>query len=122
MIYDGEYTLTNPITGQHRTFKIRTVQNGNLKGRRVISLLTGPDNTSDYEGFAFLSDDSEAFSVWRRFQGTAYELYAKTLLNHLTGRDNRCVVQESRRCFKCGRLLTHPDSISLGIGPECASK
>ena len=26
------------------------------------------------------------------------------------------------RCRRCGRTLTDPDSVSRGIGPDCASK
>lgn len=26
------------------------------------------------------------------------------------------------RCMRCGRVLTHPESIQAGIGPECATQ
>ena len=29
---------------------------------------------------------------------------------------------ESERCFVCGRRLTDPESMALGIGPDCAAK
>lgn len=29
---------------------------------------------------------------------------------------------ETTRCFACGRRLTDPESIALGIGPDCASQ
>jgi hypothetical protein len=29
---------------------------------------------------------------------------------------------EQTRCFRCGRMLTDPESIALGIGPDCAGK
>jgi hypothetical protein len=28
----------------------------------------------------------------------------------------------SRCCYRCNRLLTHPKSIEIGIGPVCAEK
>jgi hypothetical protein len=30
------------------------------------------------------------------------------------------VVRHENHCGRCGRTLTHPESIDLGIGPECA--
>lgn len=31
-------------------------------------------------------------------------------------------LHEERRCKECGRELTDPDSIGLGIGPECRKR
>ena len=53
VIPNGEITLTNRETGEHRTFRIRTNKEDArfAPGERVIALLTGPDNTTSYTGF-----------------------------------------------------------------------
>lgn len=32
------------------------------------------------------------------------------------------IVRHEGRCCRCGRTLTHPESIDTGIGPECRAK
>lgn len=34
----------------------------------------------------------------------------------------RCELWHEGRCGRCGRALTHPESIASGIGPECKAK
>ena len=124
MIFNGTYTITSP-NGDHRTLRVRTKRNGPLKGKRVLELLHGPDNTSDYLGIAFVED--EDVKVWRKQRGTMNEKIARMFLVMAVTEDNtpkrigyelRC----SKRCMRCNRLLTHPDSLDTGIGPECATK
>jgi hypothetical protein len=115
--HNGTFTVKNPKTGNHRTFQVRTAKGGKLKGKRIISLLIGPDNTADYLGIGFATD--QGAKVWNRYSGTTYE---KTLevLNHLE-RLNLEVHFETC-CRRCNRPLTTPESITSGIGPECAKK
>lgn len=35
---------------------------------------------------------------------------------------DQLTIRHEGRCGRCGRTLTHPESIDLGIGPECAGK
>lgn len=62
---NGTFTLENGT--HHLTFKIATdlSKNGILKGQRIVSLMTGTDNESDYTGFGVLSDDSQFFYPWK---------------------------------------------------------
>ena len=69
-ILNGTFTMTNRESGEHRTFQIRT-QPDDAKfapGKRVIALLRGPDNESDYQPFGFVSEDGTIY-VWRSKQG-----------------------------------------------------
>ena len=129
-IFDGVYTIHNHSSGQHRTFKISTVRNpeSKLAGKRVVSLLRGPDNNSDYLGFAFLFE--ERIAVWKRWHGTAepspYDRYAALLWSLATEDEHseKLVAAGAEllvegRCMMCGRRLTVPESIRLGIGPVC---
>jgi hypothetical protein len=142
MLTNGYFTITNQ-EGEHRTFRIRT-QKPEARfaaGKRVVALLAGPDNTSDYQGFAFVADDEDNVRVWlsKRGQGTrsAYDWYAYLLkkacealvgsegveasADFVVGGRNYCV-QTARACQMCNRLLTDPQSVSRGYGPECWEK
>ena len=134
-IFNGSHTFVSP-TGQHRTVDIRTAgERSKLKGKRVIALLTGPDNTSDFTGFGFV--EGERIIVWRSKRGTdgpsAYEKLA-TLIEQIIAREQGHPVENEPewvpqfehlvegRCIRCNRKLTNPESVKSGIGPECASR
>lgn len=127
-IHNGTYTMRRVETGEHRTFKIRTVKDGALEGKRIVALLTGPDNRTDFTGFGFVEDDR--ISVWKKCRGdgkkSAYEWYAEMLV-HLgcedgTFRDHAYTVTVSKKCLKCNRKLTNPESLMTGYGPECGGR
>lgn len=135
IIPNGLFTITNP-EGDHRTFKINTIQNGDLKGKRRISLLTGPDNENHYRGFGFVDD--ETIVVWRKKRDKTHIWYAKlveaahkqlqtrydseeeVLDMDFEFKGRTYILQHSKRCLKCNRTLTDPESLKRGIGPRCA--
>jgi hypothetical protein len=136
--FDGTYTVGSP-KGTHRTFRLRTrpsVQDQLKKnlgkkpfapGEQVIGMLTGSDNENDYTEFAFVAHGR--MQVWGRFKATDTVKAGQTLLSLLLKDElgekllaAGYTVMESRRCFRCGRKLTTVESLSLGIGPECATK
>lgn len=125
-IFNGTYTVTSP-KGGHRTFSIRTAKNGKLKGSRILSMLTGPNNTRDYTGFGFVNENGVA--IWgKRKDNPDWEKYAKLLWSLATEGEvspyylmgYRLLVEGT--CIRCNRKLTHPDSIASGIGPECSQR
>jgi len=117
---NGFYTLTFP-DGSHRTFRIRTEKNGIFKGHRTLSILTGPQNTNEYEPFATTEEDG--FRVWKRHATGKNAAYAFMLWEMAKG--VQLIGHElliSKRCLVCNRPLTTPESIALGIGPGCQGK
>lgn len=138
MIPNGIYTIENEA-GDHRTICIRT-QKKDAKfapGQRIASLLAGPDNENDYQGFAFVGD--EGFRVWRSKRGkksvSTFEWYALILeaINFapsdierveltVTLKDHAYKILMEKRCVVCNRKLTTPASIRAGIGPICAGR
>lgn len=126
-IHNGEVTISNPTSGGHRTFKVTTILEGDLAGRRVVGLLTGPENTSDYQCFAFVLDNGQV-KVWSRFRGqngkrSDWEKFADMLERpgYWTARAGLEYLV-SGRCRRCNRLLTDPLSIATGQGPTCRGK
>lgn len=128
MIYNGAITITSPRDGSHKTFEIKTkkLDSKFAPGKRVLAMLTGPDNTRDYTGFAFI-DESGAY-VWRKQRTSDFETYAKMVHSMSTEGENSRYFKwgyrltQERACVRCNRRLTHPESIESGIGPECATR
>ena len=68
-VQNGTYTVSSP--DGHFTIKLHTAQKGDLAGKRILSLLTGPDNESHFTSAAFWDDEKKRAFVWRRFRGVA---------------------------------------------------
>ena len=127
VIPNGHFTLENTNKGTHRTIRISTVRRGELEGKRIISLLTGPDNNSNYSGFGFVEHDGKII-VWRKKRENKMFLWiAQCITAFFTGNaelyENLGLkIHIEKRCMRCNRRLTTPESIELGIGPECRDK
>lgn len=124
MLWNGKFTLTNKEAGEHRTIKINTAMSGSLAGRRIVSLMIGPDNCSDFMGVAFV-DETGKVSVWKRHKGTEAEYVVKFCIAVLSGKiecPTEFEILESRLCRVCNRELTNPESIETGIGPVCIGR
>lgn len=150
-MFNGTYTICNLETGGYRTFSVKTqaADATFAPGKRVAALLAGPDNESDFRGFAFVAADqwgADRVWLWKRFQPTpggslAHYHFARMLegaaeaLKNCAGfggeveaaeatftyEGKRYAVKASKRCARCNRKLTTPDSLARGVGPECAA-
>jgi len=142
-MFNGTYTIESP-KGGHRTFKVATVLRGKLEGRRVVSLLTGPDNESSWSGFGFVEESGIA--VWgrrnRSVRGLVSTPQARAEWLTFTHREKLSTMLWSLstegeasqfyrlgyrlllegRCLICNRKLTTPESITSGVGPVCAGR
>jgi hypothetical protein len=121
LTHNGTWTLKSPKTGDHRTFKVSTVQKGNLKDKRVISLLIGQDNETDYLGFGFVREDGTV-AVWNKHRGTQFDKFADLFDRETYWRNRGVEFMAETVCRKCNRKLTDPVSIETGIGPICAGR
>lgn len=148
-VKNGTYTVSDERhEGKHFTLKLWTSTKGPLAGKRILSLLTGPDNTGDYEGVAFWNDELRRVNVWRRYKsetsrqpidGYGWQndwsiverklavwcdlaVRGSTEERHGYWYDSGMRMLVEGRCVRCNRALTVPESIEAGIGPECASK
>jgi len=129
-ILNGTITVTNRETNEHRTFRIRTMPKDAefAPGKRIIGVLTGPDNTASYTNFGFVNGDK--IFVWKSKKGSSdkkssFEWYAYMLEALALGIDSfkkKYEVLVSGRCYVCNRKLTDPDSIKTGIGPICGGR
>lgn len=109
----------------HRTYRITVPEWGDFRDGRVqVSLLTGPQNTSDYQGVAFLFPNHRV-AIWKRYQESAENLRQDILAlvdPESAEAAGKRYAMESGNCYKCNRTLTTPESIEAGIGPVCAGR
>lgn len=118
---NGIYTISR--NGEWHTFKIRTQKSdARFKpGERIIYALTGPRNSTDYTGIGTI--DEEGVHLWRRWDLTPKGEMARLFWRRVAeGRHPEWTVDQARTCICCNRLLTTPESIQSGIGPECAGR
>lgn len=123
--HDCTVTLVSPKTGDHRTFRIKSHHKGSFAGKRTVELLVNGEG--DYRAFGFVIPEpfgKAKVVVFKVFRGepskaSAHEVYARMLLHpeHYTAKGVE--YRFSLRCRRCGRELTHPESLDRGIGPEC---
>jgi len=118
---DAVITLQSERTGGHFTYRVRKAKEGETW---FVSVLTGTDQ---YRYMGILAGARLMFRHTFKaqvaadspsFRGFAYfwnHMSADRLAPHMK-------VRHEGRCGRCGRPLTHPESIDLGIGPECATK
>ena len=123
MIFNGTITLVNRETDSYITLMIKTVQNGKLKGKRILSQLVGSDNVNSYKGFAFVNAN-DTIKVWHKASTPKLEQVSEIVRSLMVdGEDSRfneaVEMKLSRKCMRCNRKLTTPESIEEGIGPIC---
>lgn len=120
---NARMTLVSRATGGRFTYRVRR---SDADKPWFVSVLTGRDNEADYQflGTIFEGGDyrhgrrsrigRDAPSA-RAFDWFYRALRADTFPPQLE-------VWHEGRCGRCGRLLTVPESIASGFGPECAGK
>lgn len=123
-VADATYTVIFAAE-RYVTVRIKTAGEGSkFEGKRIASFLSGPDNESDFQGFAFVNEDGTV-AVWKRFRSVGYQPFIDAL-NVVLGNPARsdefreAYAKVSGKCARCGRKLTVPASLNRGLGPECA--
>lgn len=121
----GTYTIIDDKTAQYRTIRLQECPEGFNKepGTQIAQFLSGPDNNSDFTGFAFIYPGRHPY-VWKKYHGNTNLCYnLGILLEHDDAiKYGEAYAIESGRCYHCNRKLTVPVSIFSGLGPTCAKK
>lgn len=120
------FTVSNP-KGERYTFRARRETKAVRGDLFDVGLLTGPDNESSYQRVCRLYGDNLKIG-WR---GGPFPPESKPfkVFKWVVGllQANKLppagyAIQHAGRCGRCGRLLTVPESIESGLGPECSKK
>lgn len=119
--HNGIITIKSSATRQHRTIKISTGKDGST---RWVSMLTGPDNEHDYKSFGRIGPTGSVVVFRKLKDEDATGFYDKLarILNFPEQYIDRLEFQFASRCRVCNRILTNPESLLSGIGPECRLK
>ena len=113
------FTLTSRKTNAHYTYNISKKKNAPVW---FVKIQDGHSNV--YSGYIKVNNGT--YQYYKGNSGT-YDMDDNRILSlmwfirHIndTDIDNKIVLQHVGKCCKCGRKLTDPKSIELGIGPEC---
>jgi hypothetical protein len=125
------FTLRSTKTGTRYTYRVSQAE----KNERYpdpawfVSVLTGPENTSDYQYAGLIRAGKTATTfAWTQKSKLAYNApsveafrwtFTRLAMGHLP---SNVEIWHEGRCGRCGRMLTVPESITLGLGPECAGR
>lgn len=115
-------TLKSLKSGEHLTYKVTLAPE--KTDFYFVGLLIGSDQEYAYMGV--LTNPAHGAPVFRLTGKSKYNeqsrpvLAFRFFLNHLVHPSME--VRHEGSCGRCGRQLTHPESIDRGIGPECWGK
>lgn len=107
-IFNGIFSIESP-RGGHRTFKIKTQKPDALfaPGQRIVSLLNGPENESDYKKFGFVTDNG--INVFTKMRHGPFPMYATMLRSLVTKGENSQFYKKGYRRLPVNfGIVTHP--------------
>jgi len=119
----ARFTLVSKKTGTRYTYRMKKSD-----GERPVyfaQLLTGPDNTADYEYIGFGKYGQSGLIAGRKGNPNHPAYRALDWALHKMGggeMPEQLEFWHEGRCARCAKVLTDPASIERGLGPECASK
>ena len=123
-------TLENPESGGRFTFRVdapKEIDGNGVKRRnfkdpiRFVSVLIGPDNTSNFRYIGFVRNDDFRAGGKGNSSAPSFMAFDWFWKRVARGIDYAPVLPyHDGRCGRCGRKLTVPQSIEAGIGPVCA--
>jgi Family of unknown function (DUF6011) len=128
---NARFTLRSRATGARYTYRVSMADpNPKYPGHAwFVSVLTGPENTADYQYAGLIrgaaGGPTFAWTGRSRLASSAPSVeafrwtFARLALGHMPG---NVEIWHEGRCGRCGRALTVPESIALGLGPECAGR
>lgn len=77
-VHNGTWTVDSPRG--HFTIELKTAcPKSKLAGKRIISMLVGPNNRTDFRGVAFWDDVKQAAIVWRAHRGPGSSGYVDAM-------------------------------------------
>lgn len=112
--------------GVHYTFKISQPRNN--KDIFFANLLTGPDNENSFTYIGIFNPNDFTIKLTAKSCYNDDTQPVKVLrwsLKHVS--TDKLLpagyqIRHEGKCGCCGRKLTHPESLTRGIGPECWSR
>lgn len=128
---NAHFTVKNEDTKNRYTFRVKlskprktNLNNGYNKIKYYfVSVLTGSDNTKNYTylGMLKITQDEKIFYLTKcsNTKNTTAVKVFQWLLKNINNLPKNVSFYHEGYCARCGRLLTVPESIKSGFGPEC---
>jgi hypothetical protein len=112
------FTIRSEVTQTRFTYKVQKVED---KDMWFVSVLSGPNNESDYiyigcinpAGLFIHTKGSKVTPEAQSFKAFAW------FWKRIDNLPEVVSVFHEGRCGRCGRKLTVPESVESGFGPEC---
>lgn len=126
------FTVSND-RGEHYTYRVVKRRGPPPPGRpaddtiRFVQLLAGPDNTHDYSYLGIYDQRTDQVRLTLKSSQASNSkpvLVFNWAMKVIVGKarlPDGYAIEHAGRCGRCGRLLTTPESLALGLGPECAA-
>ena len=131
----ARFTVRSEKTGTRFTYRVKAAPKPEdpMKDQAYfVSVLTGPENETDYEFIGTVFRSVGGGIVYRHSRKSRIGTDAPSArgfywLSTLLTRDDSTVLPSAEVwhegiCGRCGRTLTVPESIESGFGPECIGK
>lgn len=121
--FPEEYAKKHGLGG-HITYRVNASKDGNVF---FLAVRNGEHGTFNYLGL--LDPDTGIIKTTRKStldgEAIAFKLVQHTLRRIFTGESHKIraagfEVHHSGICGRCGHVLTTPESLESGIGPECS--
>lgn len=137
---NAKFTIRHKESGERITYKVKSAaadrsmnwSTGNQnRDLYFVSVLTGPSNDSDFQYMGLLTKlpfGDFGFTTTRNSRVGHDSLAYKIFMKAWSQIEHGCRWPESwefwheGQCCACGRPLTVPESIAMGMGPDCAGK
>lgn len=120
------FTLSNEATGNRFTYKVDAPKDQKDKPECwFVSVLTGLNNECNYSYVGLLKKGQFMATKGSKVSKDALSFKAfNWLVNYIKADPTKALpegvkFQHEGRCGKCGKKLTTPESIELGLGPKC---
>jgi len=121
-------TIANVETGNRFTYKVKRMEGDDGVVRYFINLLRGPDNEDDYSYMGMMVEGQGRGMITTRAskvteRAVSFQAFNWVLAALRADRlPEKIKIYHEGRCGRCGRRLTVPESIEMGLGPECAKR
>lgn len=119
---NARFTLVSNATGNRITYRTRSSKDGKV---HFVKVLTGADNTNSYTFLGTIFSDGtyrHGFQSPIGHDAMSAKAFAWFFDRVADGDVTGVQFWHEGRCGRCGRVLTVPESIATGFGPECAGR
>lgn len=123
---DAIFTVENG-KGEHYTFKVeKKAAEKNYPDTWFVRTMTGTDNVEHYSYLGILDAEYGGVRLTRASKFAEDDVRTRVVrwaLSKIWAQGTipeGYAIRHNGFCGRCGRVLTNPESLDTGIGPECA--